>query len=507
MALSGKRTRGDFLRAAAGGGALLALGAVLAGCDPDPRIRAAASPARVGRTWSFRSRPDLGPPPVEVIRRSRRTAEGYLFAAAKNGPGEAYPAQDGPVILDSEGRPVWFRPVREEGHDAMDFKVQSYRGEPVLTWWQGPHEGWGDGEYLIFDSSYREVARFRPGNGLKGDHHEFLITERDTALFTVYSGVPMDLLPFGGPPEATVMDGVVQELDIETREVLFEWHSLEHVGLGESTSGPAPDQSEPYDYFHLNSIAEDDREGKSLLIGARKTSTVYKVDRKTGRVSWRLGGKRSDFEMDPKARFAFQHDARRHPDGTVTLFDNRGEAMDQPSRAIRLRLDERSMKATLLREYAIPERPFATFQGNAQDLQNGNVFVGWGSAPFLSEHDREGELLFEARFPAEVESYRAFRFPWRGHPKDRPAVAAEPGRENRTTLYASWNGATEIDAWEVMAGPAPDSLESLGTAPRKGFETTIAFTTDEPYAAVRAKDRSGRTLGASEAVELRGRGR
>jgi len=317
----------------------------------------------------------------------------------------------------------------------------------------------------------------------------------------------MDLSPFGGPPEATVMDGVVQELDIGTGEVLFEWHSLDHVGLGESTSMPSPNQREPYDYFHLNSIAEDDREGKSLLIGARKTSTVYKVDKKTGRVSWRLGGKRSDFEMDPKARFAYQHDARRHPDGTVTLFDNRGEAMDEPSRAIHLGLDERAMKATLLREYAIPERPFATFQGNVQDLSGGNVFVGWGSAPFLSEHDREGKLLFEARFPGEVESYRAFRFPWTGLPKDRPAVSVELGRENRATLYASWNGATEVNAWEVMAGPGPGDLESLGSAPRKGFETAIAFTTDEPYAAVGAKDRSGRTLGASEAIELRGRGR
>jgi hypothetical protein len=496
-----------LLEGRGGRGALLALGALLAGCDPDPRIRTTASPARVGRAWSFRSRPDLGPPPVEVTRWSCQTAEGYLFAAAKNGPDEGYRAQDGPVILDGEGRPVWFLPVREEGYDAMDFRVQTYKGEPVLTWWQGPHEGWGDGEYLIFDLSYREVARFRPGNGLAGDHHEFLISVRDTALFTVYRAVPMDLSPFGGPPEATVMDGVVQELDIGTGEVLFEWHSLDYVGLGESTSGPGPDQSEPYDYFRLNSIAEDDREGKSLLIGARKTSTVYKVDRRTGEVSWRLGGKRSDFEMDPRARFAFQHDARCHPDGTVTLFDNRGEAMDEPSRTVRLGLDEKAMTAELIAEYALPERPFATFQGSVQDLPNGNVFVGWGSAPFLSEHDREGELLFEARFPAEVESYRAFRFPWSGQPEERPAVAVEPGPENRTTLYASWNGATGVDAWEVIAGPAPDRLEPLGSAPRKGFETAIAFTTDEPYAAVRAKDRSGRTLGASETVHLGDRGR
>ena len=481
---------------------MLTLGAVAA-CEPDPRIRASASPESVGGRWAFRSRPDLSPPPVEVVRRSRGVARGYLFAAPKNGPGEGYPAQDGPMILDGEGRPVWFRPVPEEGQDAMEFRVQRYGGEPVLTWWQGTHGGWGDGEYRIFDGSYREVARVRAGNGLAGDHHEFLVTGRDTALFTVYRGVPMDLSPFGGPERATVMDGIVQEVDIETGEVLFEWHSLEHVGFGESTAAPKPDLKAPYDYFHVNSVAEED--DGNLLVGARKTSCVYKVDRESGEVIWRLGGKKSDFRMGKGARFAFQHDARRQPDGTITLFDNRGAAMDEPSRGIRLRLDEEAMRADLVAEYNVPEDPFATYQANVQDLPNGNVFVGWGSAPFLSEHARDGELLFEARFPETVESYRAYRSPWVGRPADRPALVAEfgseGGSEDRVTLYASWNGATEVASWEVLAGPGPDRLEPLGSAPRKGFETAISFATDESHVAVRARDRSGRDLGTSGTIE------
>jgi hypothetical protein len=496
-----ERTRGDFLKVAAGGGALLALGA-LAGCEPDPRIQATPSPARAGRTWSFRSRPDLKPPPVEVTRRTRSTAKGYIFVAAKNGPGEEYPAQDGSMILDGEGQPVWLRPVRSEAKDMMDFKAQRYHGKSVLTWWEGTHGGWGQGEYLILDSSYREVARVRAGNGLEGDHHEFLITRRDTALLTIYKKVPMDLSPFGGPEDGAVMDGIVQEVDIRNGEVLFEWHSLEHVGLEESPFELRPDLKGAYDYFHINSVAEDN--DGNFLVGSRKTSTVYKVDRRTGKVIWRLGGERSDFGMGEGARFAFQHDARRQEDGTVTLFDNRGADMGEPSRGIRLRLDEEAMTATLLREYTLPGDPFATYQGNVQDLPNGYVFVGWGSAPFLSEHDRDGRLLFEARFPEGVESYRAFRSPWRGLPDDRPAVAAEDGPKDRTTLYTSWNGATGVDTWEVIAGPGPDSLESLGSAPRKGFETAIAFTTDEPYVAVRAKDGSGQALGTSEAVRRGG---
>ena len=131
----------------------------------------------------------------------------------------------------------------------------------------------------------------------------------------------------------------------------------------------------------------------------------------------------------------------------------------------------------------------------------GAAFVGWGSAPYLSEFSSDGQLLFDARFPEEAESYRAFRLPWKGFPKDRPAIVVESADpEGRATLYVSWNGATEVATWEIMAGPAPDRLEPLDSAPRKGFETVITFTAAEPYVAARAKDTFGRILGTSGAV-------
>ncbi len=495
-----KLTRRDFVKAAGAGGAWLALFG-LAGCESDASVRASTPPARVGQTWAFRSRPDLAPPPVEVTTPARGTAQGYVLAAAKNGPGEEYPAQDGTMILDNEGRPVWFRPVADEAKDAMDFRVQRYRGEPVLTWWEGVHGGFGRGEYLIFDGSYREVARFGAGNGYEGDHHEFLITDRDTALIGIYGKTRRDLSSLGGRTDGVVLEGVVQEIDIGTGEVLFEWHSLDHVGFDESLYELSPDDEDAFDYFHINSIEVDGDE--NLLVSARRTSAVYKIDRETGEVIWRLGGEKSDFEMEEDARFAYQHDARRQSDGTITLFDNRGESMDEPSRGVALELDEEAMTATLAREYTHPGGSFAIFQGNVQVLPGGNAFIGWGSAPYLSEFSRDGELLFDARFPDEVESYRAYRSPWKGLPKDRPDIAVESGPADRVTLYASWNGATEVAVWEVLAGPGPDGLEAVGSAPRKGFETTIALRTEEPYVAARAKDRSGRVLGISEAVRPR----
>jgi Arylsulfotransferase (ASST) len=496
--LRAKLTRRRFLEAAGAGAAWVALANTL-GCDSSeerPRERAAsgsgAPPAQQpGLVRAFRSRPDLGPPAVEVATQAHDTAPGYVFVAPKNDPG-----QDGPMIVDNRGELVWFRPMRGEGVRAMDFKVQSYRGEPVLTYYQGVGTTYGRGEYVILDGSYREVTRVRAGNGYMGDHHEFLITERDTALITIYNPVPWDLSPVGGSEDGVALDGIAQEVDIETGEVLFEWHSLDHVGLEESFDTKPDNPAGPFDYFHINSIDVDYDD--NLLISARKTFTVYKVDRETGELIWRLGGKYSDFEMAPGSQSRYQHDARRQADGTITLFDNGGVFKDKRSYGVVLDVNE--MSVAVERKYAHPDERVAAVMGSMQVLPNGNVFVGWGSDPFFSEFSG-GELLFHASFPPEVDSYRAFRFPWSGQPDDEPAVAAERGPEDELMVYASWNGATEVATWQVLAGPTPERLSPVESVPRAGFETAIRVRTAEPYVGVRARDRSGRILGTSGAIK------
>jgi hypothetical protein len=440
---------------------------------------------------------------IEVTARAHdNTAPGYIFVAPKNGPEESGPGQDGCMILDEDGQPVWFRPLQREEWDVMDLKVQTYRGEPVLTWWEGFHTGYGQGEYVIADASYREIRRVRAGNGYIGDHHEFLISPQDTALLTIYSPVRVDLSSLGGSKDGVVLEGIAQEVAIETGEVLFEWHSLEHVGLEESYYQPSRDQKSPFDYFHINSIDVD--HDNNLLISARRTSTVYKIDRESGEVIWRLGGKKSDFEMGSGIRRAYQHDARRQPNGTITIFDNGAWKVDDQSYGLVLELDEDEMRATRVRRYAHPDKVLSETQGNVQVLPNGNVFIGWGSEPVLSEFASDGELLFNASFPPEAESYRAFRFPWSGQPDDDPAVVAEPGADDKVTLYVSWNGATEVATWQVLAGSNPEELQMVASVPRKGFETVITVETTEAYVGVRAKNDSGRVLGTSRVFEPRG---
>src|SRR5918993_5779018 len=235
----------------------------LTGCDLRERVSRARSPegggssgapkvwsARdvssgpTGRAWDFRSRPDLKPPAVTVSTRARGRAPGHVFISPKLGRG-----QHGPLIVDDLGRPVWFR----NDLYALDFKVQTYKGEPVLTWWEGKAKPRPSvGEYVILDGSYREVKRVQAGNGYGGNQHDFLITPQGTALLTIYNLVTWDLSYLGGPVEGRVIEGVAQELDIETGEVLFEWHSLDHVGVEESYYEKY--YSDQLDYFHINSI-------------------------------------------------------------------------------------------------------------------------------------------------------------------------------------------------------------------------------------------------------------
>ena len=517
-----KITRRRFLAALAAGTAYLA-SINMTGCEPlgrSFRVRPlhtpelgplhipkrvfplAGVPSRPAKgVWHFRSRPDLRPPAVEVTKRTHDIAPGYVFVAPENGG----PAQGGSLIVDDSGQVVWFRPLPDAFGRAMNFEVQSYRGRPVLTWIESP--GQYVSEFVIFDDSYREIARFGASNGYDGDHHEFLISPQDTALIAIYSAVLWDLSSFGGLELGMAWQGVIQELDIETGEVLFEWQSLQHVGLEETYATLLQDGRPGLDYFHLNSIDVD--HDNNLLVSARETSAVYKIDRKSGEIIWRLGGKKSDFEMGKGTRFAYQHDARRLPDGTISIFDNGKtvfhnnlpEAIEE-SRAIVLELDEERMKASLVREYTHPDKQYADAAGNTQVLENSNVFVGWGRALAISEFGKDGELLFDASLRPENKSYRAFRFPWSAKPPDRPAAVAERTSGEEVRVYASWNGATEVESWEALAGRRPGDLKALGSIPRDGFETGMLLRTSEPFVAVRAKDRSGAVLGSSEPVEI-----
>ena len=429
-------------------------------------------------TWQhFVSRPDLRPPPVHVHVPAHATAPGYIFIAPKG-----HVAQAGPLVLDNQGHVVWFRPLPTRG--VTDFRVQRFRGRPVLTWWRGSPPGKpGTGGYTIADTSYRTIGTVHPGHGLVGDIHEFLITPRNTALLTIFNEIRLN--------GRDVEEGVVQELDIATGRVRFEWHSSSHVALGESYATPPKRRSAPFDYFHVNSIDVDT--DNNLIVSARNTHAVYKIDRRSSKILWRLGGKRSDFTFGPHARFAWQHDARRLPDGTLSLFDNEAAPRVGPqSRGIVLRLDMRRMHATLVRSFVHDPPLVVVDQGNMQHLADGHFLVGWGHEPWYTEFAANGAVRLDAHFGGDDNSYRAFRFTWIGRPLEALAVAVRGD-----TAYVSWNGATRVTSWRLLAGDVPDDLRPTRIVRKRGFETALAIPRTTRYAAVEALDKRGAVLRVS----------
>jgi hypothetical protein len=445
----------------------------------------------------FRSRPDLRPPALDVTTPAPDPDGGRLFLAPKVGL-----SQKGPMISDASGQLVWFHPV--PGTDqAFDFRAQRYLGKPVLTWWEGPLADFhGRGVGRIYDTAYRPVATVRAGNGYAADLHEFKLTPRGTAWLAAYEPAPWDLSSQGGARDGTVYDQIVQEVDVRTGLVLFEWHALGAIDLSQSYQ-PLPDKPGAiYDPFHVNSI--DEEPDGNILVSARHTHTVYEIDRKTGRIRWRLGGKRSSFDTGGAKLFAWQHDARRVDPGRISLYDNaaNGVKPGRHSRGLVIRVDEQAMTAKIERSYSATPPVLGPTQGNVQTLPGGDALVGWGgTSPRVTEFAPDGRTVFDGRMRSPgAESYRAYRLPWRGTPAERPALAVGSSG-GRVTADVSWNGATDVAHWQVLAGDRAGALRPAGSARRAGFETRVQVRGGpRRLVAVEALATDGRVLGRSATV-------
>lgn len=456
---------------------------------PPPRV--------AGDVARFRSRPDLEPPTTRVVARSGPSGSDDIFVANQLGP-----IRNGPMIIDPSGSLVWFHPV-PRGNEATDFRVQQLGGRPVLTWWQGYlGAGVGVGKDIVYDTSYRQIAVVHAGNGLSADLHEFELTPAGTALITAYFPVYWNAKKVHGSRHAVVLDSVVQEIDLKTGLVLFQWDSLDHVPLTDAHV-PVPSVKLPFDYFHVNSVQADD--DGSLIVSARNTWAAYKIDHASGRVIWSLGGKRSSFKLGAGARFAFQHDVRVRSggDGTVTLFDDGAGPpnVHKQSRGLTLALDPQKHTASVVRQLHHKPGLLAQYEGNSQVLENGDEFVGWGQQPYFTEFDPAGHTRLDLRFVDANTTYRAYRFPWTGRPRTAPRVAAVRSG-SKVRVYASWNGATRVAAWRALGGRSAHHVARNVSRARQGFETVLTLPF-EPYVAVQALDASGRVLASSATIHVR----
>jgi Arylsulfotransferase (ASST) len=464
---------------------------------PDRTAKYTASPSPDGID-RFHSAPDLHAPTVHVSTRSSSgEAPGDLFVsvyASGNGPG-------GPMIFEEDGQLVWFEPLGPK-ISASNLQLQEYEGRPVLTWWQGRllPQGFGEGEEVIASTAYQQIATVHAGNGLHADLHDFQITARNTGLLTAYDPVHCNLTAIGGPRDGAVSDGVFQEIDLKTGLVRREWHALDHVALADAYPRAEPGDSRsafPFDYFHINSI--DPLANATTMISSRNTWTIYTIEDATGEVLSRVGGKQSTVTMGPGTSTAWQHDARTLPDGDVTVFDNGASPkVHKHSRGIIERLDTSTNTMKLVKQYTHSPGLSAATQGSVQTLANGNVLIGWGAAPYFSEYTASGRLLFDANVYAADQSYRALRYPWTAQPASAPTFTLATAKASgRRVAYVSWNGATQVARWRVLAGAGEHHLAQLATAARKGFETAIPLSGSGPWFEVQALDASGQVIGVS----------
>jgi hypothetical protein len=349
------------------------------------------------------------------------------------------------------------------------------------------------------DDTYQVVGAYEPV-GYPADGHDIIIRTNGNAIMLIHDQRTVDMSQYieGGKKDATVIGCMIQEIDSDG-DVVFEWDGWEHY---EITDTVQPLDTDPLAYTHCNSIALDD--DGNLLLSNRNLEEVTKIDRKTGEIIWRLGGKNNQFELVDDIGFAFQHDARRIANGNLTLFDNGFGREPELTRGLEYKLDENAMTAELMAEFRTDPNTWGPFMGNMQTLPNGNAIVGWGftTEATLSEFDRAGNQLLRIIPDQPLLSYRAFRFPWKGYPVWPPAIVAEL-EGDVAKLYFSWNGSTETVAYEVYGGRNKNKLAYLAEVEKDGFETTYTHTVTKDgfwYFKVRPIDGQGKVGPPSNAA-------
>jgi hypothetical protein len=478
---------------------------------PDGRSSTAGAQARLmaGTTGSttevnqFFSRPDLHPPRLTIVRAASSFKVGgssgrFLMLTPNRSPGAAAGGQSGLMILDGDARMRWFYPT---DNAPFDLQCQFYKGKQVFTWWQGVvTNGTGAGEAMLADMSFKEIARLSEVGGLTPDLHELALTTEGTALMTSYHTEAANLSAVGGPSNGYVLASAAMEVDVATGKLLWTWESLDHVPISatyQKFSGGT--QQVPFDYFHINSVAV--APDGDLLISSRNTWCIYKVSRTSGEVLWRLNGKNSDFSMGEGAHFYWQHHARPHGSGVISVFDDgAAPAEETVSRGLVLNLDETAMTCSLERFVSHPG-VLAVAEGSVQILNDSGMLVGFGAEPYFSRFSAQGELLVDGHLPKDVTSYRAFVTDFATVPTDEPAVALGSAANGSRIVYVSWNGATEVVAWRVFAGATSSALSVVATADWADFETALTVNSAGPYFQVAALDSGGHELGRSDTVK------
>ncbi|KAJ5939319.1 hypothetical protein N7466_002453 [Penicillium verhagenii] len=432
--------------------------------------------------------------PFLNVTKMGQTEPGFLFFS----PHDIERVDGYPTIYSDDGQLVW--QGAKGNYSALH--PQELNNESVIVYWEGfVAEGFGFGHISILNSSYDEIHRvtvdckaenFVTIYGSESfdsciDIHESQLTDDGTILVTAVNVTQADLTSVGGPKDGWIQDGLVYEIDIKTNEVLFRWSAYEHLKelpmswavapLGATGAGSGVSKTDPWGYPHLNSIA---KYGDSYLVSSRYMCTLFFLA-SDGSIKWHLNGRTGgDFNLSLDTSFCYQHDARFESQSaervTIGLHNNDNtEFTGSSSLTTGMVLDvelQGSKKVTLKRRMWDAAAPvYAQSQGSYQPLGNGHVLQDHGATPQIEEYDENGSVVMRARFGYDntMQTYRAYRYPWVGHPSTKPDVVACPVSGSETAMvYVSWNGATDVQSWKIHSGS-----QLKATAVNNGFETAI----------------------------------
>ncbi|MEM7799467.1 MAG: arylsulfotransferase family protein [Chloroflexota bacterium] len=429
-------------------------------------------PARPSKTSvNYHTLPD-GYPDMYVNVNQEGKEEGYLFISNFTVDWTSMSfSRSNPyiLILDEDGEPVF--------HQAMDRPTADFKAHDsgLLSYYR-----FGSGEFTIMNAQY-EIVDTWTGIGYGADVHELLIRPNGNYIIMIYDPQPVDMSKIieGGNPNAIVTGMILQEIDAD-KNLVFEWRSWDHIPITDTNVDLFADT---IDYVHGNSI-EVDTDG-NWIISSRHLDEITKINRQTGNIIWRFGGKGNQFTFNPDDGEPFfeQHDARRLDNGNLMLFDNRINR--EYARAVEYELDEVNLIARRVWEYREPFPNGSLAMGSARRLPNGNTLIGWGSMyPSVSEVNSEGEVLFELNFQEHndeevfitTNSYRAFKLPWAGRPTWPPTLVEEITNDpDEVTIHYSWNGATDVQRYNIYVGESVENMIFVDSETVTGFETTTVF--------------------------------
>nr|POE49756.1 hypothetical protein CFP56_74594 [Quercus suber] len=483
---------------------------------------------------------NLTPPLFQVNQTNKALSPGLIFYAdvdSSSTPGEK---QQYPLISTDQGDLVWAGPAAATNN----FKMQQLKGKPVISYWIGTgtagangQAGHGYGQVEVLDTNYKKIFTVCPNIDITlppgttancvADIHESYITESNTILVTAYNITQADLRPVGGPKNGWVLDPLAVEVDLNTNEALFIWSPLAHVSVTASRlplNGAGTSPSNPYDFFHTNSIQSFN--GK-FLINSRHTWSAYYVDR-SGDIEWMINGDDGgDFGPLPKgSQFSWQHHVRLfNQSGStdqvlLTQFadNNFAPNTNNVSLGLSFLLDlppKKSQSPTLVTRIVDKnDRVISYAEGSYQMLDNDNIFLGYGIRPILKEFGGNGDIRWTAQFGDlnTGSSYRAFKQAWHATPTTALSLVVQSAASNDALNscaagssfrgFVSWNGATDVGKYRLSTGSKRTNLQVAATVARKGFETEFVVPQDANFIQVAALDMNGNVSGKSAIVAV-----